>query len=720
MKSTGLLLPVILYNSRMFRKGAEDVKRIFFSLAKNMLLGVCLCLFLFPRAGWSAGVDELFLARDWKGIDAVLADAGQILTPREQSLAANALWLQNRWKEAETLLKKSAPSWPEEVKPFGTLLTILALERTERKDEARATASAFLPTAPGDVAYYVAYALYRLTPEEKTQERRKYLERMYAEAENIQQQTAALNLLLALPGDRTAYALNLLNISPRNGTALKALEASPQKEKTDVRFALGYGAYLRGQFDRAVSYLKDVPLDSRNGRKARYYRAYSLYRKKKYGEALELWSPLARTGADYAESSIRRISILAGRAEKERSLRVLREVAESREGIYRARAWYSLSTHASGKERDELEEKVIAAAPDSILTTRILWNRGWKNWKDGDAASALKNWERSITPSMDRSWRARVLYWTARANEALGRGEKKEALLQTLSKDLPLSVYALMQSEKPLSFTPGAPPSLGGLGPSELERWGFVSHARRRLLLRGDLPSLYRAARLADWLDDSLGVYAVAGRLAGEISRGPVFYREAMEFLYPRPFREIVARAAERFSVEKNLIWAVMRQESAFNPTVTSWAGAAGLMQLMPGTAAGEARGLKMKKYALYDPEDNITLGAAHIARLLKSFSKIEHAVAAYNAGGGSARRWLGERTGLPLDEWIEAVAYEETNDYVQKVMANLAVYRALYGAPPSGANPFLIAPLSGDEEMEEVPDTDEREEPLPQDDGGK
>ena len=677
-------------------------------------------LLFFPRAGEAASMDDLFIARNWKGIDALLADTGKTLTPREQSLAANALWFQNRWKEAEILLSKSGPFWPEEVKPFGTLLTILAFERTERKDEARKMASAFLPAAPADVAYYVAYALYRLTPEDNEQDRRKYLKKMYAGAENVQQQTTALNFLLALPGDKTAYALNLLNISPRNGAALKALEASPQKEKTDVRFALGYGAYLRGQFDRAVTYLKDVPLDSRNGRKARYYRAYSLYRKKKYSEALELWSPLARSGTDYAESSIRRISILAGRAQKERALRVLREVAESRDGIYRTRAFYSLSTHTSGKERADLEEKVIAGAPDSILTTRILWERGWKNWKGGDAASALKNWERSITPSMERSWRARVLYWTARGNEALGRKEKKEALLQTLRKDLPLSVYALLQAEKPLDLLPGPPPTLDGLKPSELERWGFVSHARRRLLLRGDLPALYRAARIADWLDDSLGVYAVAGRLAGEITKGPVFYREAMEFLYPRPFREIVSKAAERFSVEKNLVWAIMRQESAFNPTVTSWAGAAGLMQLMPGTAAGEARGLKMKKYALYNPEDNITLGTAHIARLLKSFTRIEHAVAAYNAGGGSARRWLGERTDIPLDEWIEAVAYEETNDYVQKVMANLAVYRALYGAPASPQGGPLSPAASEGEEMEEVPDTDERDEPLPMDDGGK
>ncbi|NLB83721.1 MAG: transglycosylase SLT domain-containing protein [Synergistaceae bacterium] len=686
----------------------------------HLLLFTLLGMILYPSAGWGGTMDTLFEKKDWKEIDKLLADPVTKLTPREESLGANALWLQNRWKEAEVLLKKSSSFWPEEVRPYGTLLSILALERTNRKDQAAALASEFLPSAPPDVAYYVAYALYRLTDEKDEKEKRKHLVRMYKEAENVQQQTTALNMLLKLPGDKTAYALNLLTISPRNSTALKALEASGQKGKTDVRFALGYGAYLRGQFDRAISYLKDVPLDSRNGRKARYYRAYSLYRKKKYGEALELWSPLARTGADYAESSIRRISILAEKAQKERALRVLREVAESREGIFRARALYSLSTHASGKERTDLEDKVIAGAPDSILATRILWNRGWKNWRDGNALGAVKNWEKSVSPEMPRSWRARVLYWEARAYEKLGRVKEQNARLQTLRKEFPLSVYASLTAEKPLSLLPGGPPSLAGLKPIELERWGFVSHARRKLILRGDPPSLYRAARIAAWQDDSLGIYALAGKLSREITAGPAFYREAMEFLYPRPFRDTVKRSAERFSVEDNLVWAIMRQESAFNPTVTSWAGAAGLMQLMPGTAAGEAKSLGMKKYSLYSPEDNITMGTAHIARLLKSFSRAEHAVAAYNAGGGSARRWLDGRKDLPLDEWIEAVAYEETNDYVQKVMANLAVYRALYGAPPLRADSTGTVSPAEVEEMEEVPDTDEREEPLPVDDGGK
>jgi soluble lytic murein transglycosylase len=186
-----------------------------------------------------------------------------------------------------------------------------------------------------------------------------------------------------------------------------------------------------------------------------------------------------------------------------------------------------------------------------------------------------------------------------------------------------------------------------------------------------------------------------------------------------------VRKAAERFKVEENIIWAIMRQESAFNPNATSWVGAAGLMQLMPATARSEANALEMKNYNLYNAGQNIILGTAHIARLLKSFGNVEQAVAAYNGGSGSARRWLAGRKDVPLDEWIESVRFEETNDYVRKVMANLYIYRALYGTPRTeGVAPGAPGDVPDDaqETSADGPDPEDRDDeaPLPLDDGGK
>lgn len=678
-----------------------------------MALAICLAILFSATPGEGRTMEELFMAREWDALDALLETKGELLTARELSLAANSLWYRGRWESSLELLQKTAPHWPESVKPYGRLVTILGLERTGRKDEARAYAEKILPSAPKDTAYYIAYALYRMTPDEEVDTKKENLQLMYSLALNQGQQTAALTNLLALPGEKAAYALNLLSISPRNSAALKVLEGLPKPWNAEVNFALGYAAYLRGQYSKAVPLLKAVPYDSRNGRKARYYRAFSLYSLKRYGEALELWSPLARKGTSYAESSIRRISILAERAQKDRALRVLREIAESREGAIGARAYYSLSTHASGKEKKDYEEKVISMIPNSSFTIRILYDRGWDLWKKGDIEGALSQWEKSITPTMDSGWRARVLYWISRGWNRLGEGEKEKAAREKILKDHPLSIYAFISGGEKLSIVPELPQFLTGDSPSELEQWGFIVYARWKLLADGDARSLFRAARLAEWSGDYQASYSAMSKIAGQITRGPKFFRKGMEFLYPRPFREDVKKAAEKFGVEDNLIWAIMRQESAFNPSATSWVGAAGLMQLMPATAKGEADALGMKSYNLYSSDQNIILGTAHIARLLKSFGNTEQAVAAYNGGSGSARRWLAGREKVPLDEWIESVRFEETNDYVRRVMANLHIYRALYGAPKTeGKDPVSSGETAPGQKTEEIL--------LLADDGGK
>ena len=157
-------------------------------------------------------------------------------------------------------------------------------------------------------------------------------------------------------------------------------------------------------------------------------------------------------------------------------------------------------------------------------------------------------------------------------------------------------------------------------------------------------------------------------------------YRSDLEALYPRPYKNLVDAAAKQYGVENNFVWAIMRQESAFQVSAKSWVGAAGLMQLMPATAKEEAKRAGLSNYDLYSAGDNIKLGASHLGWLGKNFSKKEHVMAAYNAGSGNARKWLktvGEKADLP--NWIEAVKFDETNGYVQRVSANLEIYRLLY-----------------------------------------
>ena len=138
--------------------------------------------------------------------------------------------------------------------------------------------------------------------------------------------------------------------------------------------------------------------------------------------------------------------------------------------------------------------------------------------------------------------------------------------------------------------------------------------------------------------------------------------------------------------IEKSMVFALSRQESEFDPNAGSSVGAQGLMQLMPGTAKLIARQYRLP-YAVSklkgDPSYNVKLGAAHLADLVEDFGgSYIMTLVGYNAGPRRAREWVeefGDPRGGQVDavDWVECIPFEETRQYVQKVMQNLHVYRS-------------------------------------------
>lgn len=155
----------------------------------------------------------------------------------------------------------------------------------------------------------------------------------------------------------------------------------------------------------------------------------------------------------------------------------------------------------------------------------------------------------------------------------------------------------------------------------------------------------------------------------------------AWDCLYPSPYNALVQEVAARNAIAPEMVYAVMRQESAFQPSVQSAAAAFGLMQLIEPTAKRMAQdlGLTYSKQALTTPSYNIELGTAYLAKLLRMFDgQLALAAAGYNAGPNAAARWLGSAKGLPLDLFVARIPYDETRTYVQRVVANWARYRYL------------------------------------------
>lgn len=136
------------------------------------------------------------------------------------------------------------------------------------------------------------------------------------------------------------------------------------------------------------------------------------------------------------------------------------------------------------------------------------------------------------------------------------------------------------------------------------------------------------------------------------------------------------------------MIHAIARQESQFDRTIASSANAQGLMQLLPGTAAEQAGKLGLPASTALlteDPIYNVTLGGGFFRRLKDNFGGSHVlAVAAYNAGPGNVRKFLAangdpRQPGMDMIDWIEAIPFSETKNYVQRVLENAVIYDLLH-----------------------------------------
>ncbi len=155
-----------------------------------------------------------------------------------------------------------------------------------------------------------------------------------------------------------------------------------------------------------------------------------------------------------------------------------------------------------------------------------------------------------------------------------------------------------------------------------------------------------------------------------------------LRLIYPAPHARVTRQIAQEYGLDPRLLYALLRQESLFNPDATSSAGALGLAQVMPATAAGIAGNLSLPDFQpglLYRPVVGLRFGAYYLARQMRAFDgDIQAAAAAYNGGPGNAVRW--RELSTDPDRFTELIDYHETRDYVKRVYGNWGMYRMLYG----------------------------------------
>lgn len=365
----------------------------------------------------------------------------------------------------------------------------------------------------------------------------------------------------------------------------------------------------------------------------------------------------------------------------------------------------------------ELLSTITLDYPDGDVALDGLFELALQRIEKGDWAQAANVLERAF-PRADREDRVRdheyagrERYFRARAWFQLGQVERSLAEFERLVTERPLSYYMLLALSRleavdapraerafarAIAQTESAPFSF----PHRPEFDGEVFQRALALARQGELDWAQRELESLSGLDQPELLWAIAlsygragapdraqalarGKLTDWLVRWPTAdWRTPWELAFPRPYHDIVKRAARAQSVPEALVYAVMREESAFRPEVVSPADAYGLMQLIQPTARhfGKKLGLPYDARALKRPSVNIALGTAVLGNYGGAFPDDPLlAIPSYNAGPGRPKRWLKERPGLDFDVWVELIPFTETRRYTKRVLSSRGAYTFLY-----------------------------------------
>ena len=168
-----------------------------------------------------------------------------------------------------------------------------------------------------------------------------------------------------------------------------------------------------------------------------------------------------------------------------------------------------------------------------------------------------------------------------------------------------------------------------------------------------------------------------------ERTRGEVDWNQR----FPMPFRDAVVKRSREIGLDPAYVYGLIRQESRFIMDARSGVGASGLMQIMPATARWTAKKIGLTGFTLdqlNDRDTNIAIGTGYLKLLVDDFEgALPLAAAGYNAGPGRPRNWRNGPAVLEGAAWAENIPFNETRDYVKKVLANTTSYAAILSGQP-------------------------------------
>jgi len=546
-----------------------------------------------------------------------------------------------------------------------------------------------------------------------------------AEMDALQDQMAAE--LLPAVGHELQRAAAYHQAGHWNST-IKALQALQDRLADDpvvqCEFSYMYGRslYKRRKYTEADPHLERAANDcaaveSDLAAKALYMRARGLERLDRLGESADAWVQLPQRFPEHSYAD---------------------------DGYLRA-AMVEMERDDRDAARTHLEA-LVASFPEGDMFGEALWRLAWGAYREGDTERALQHLghlQQEYDRSRDRRaylraryWEAKILGWPDGEGLVVQRDPAQEspaadqvraaALLESLADEHPMSWYGTLAYHRLRTIDPSRAQSVAdrlaerrdtvGDLPDLPQEWDidrrFWERPQREIAqalacagLRRESSSELRRARAStdpwDWQTEQQ--IALIAQVAGDYHTSHNTLRvrfrtdhpeqlsaaswSALRLAYPLAYHTNVRGAVAGKEIPALLFQGLVREESAFQVDVVSWAGANGLSQLMWATAKDTARkmGIKgLRRADLADPDTNLAIGAHYLHLMSDNFDgNLPCAVGSYNAGPGAMGRWLSERGGYPLDEFVEDVPYKETRNYIKRVFESYQTYHHLYEGDP-------------------------------------
>ncbi len=481
-------------------------------------------------------------------------------------------------------------------------------------------------------------------------------------------------------------ALTFLNLSLHQDAASafrEFLSAAPQHPKRDeARLKLGIALTRLKRYDEAQTVFQELATQSgAEGREAFLWLARAYLRQDRGDRLLTMrQSPVTLSLSDEQKATL---LMLIG-------------------------TWYG--DHDQFDQALAAFKEVAQAEAGTVQRAEVWWRIGWIQYERGQYLEAARTFQ-TVLAAKDRGGAdaPQFLYWTARALERL-QDPKAVQRHEELCRRFPLTYYCLLaRSRGGIGVTAVSPDGNGGAEAPGLERQDLRRdvHYRKAVELKllgldqdvgRELMSLTNrssrdrvtALELSTLLSEA-GAYNQALRMArlyfGEmLEQGgepvpPALWNSA----YPTGYLPRI-RLHAGTQVDPYLVAAIIREESQYDPRAVSRSGALGLMQLLPTTAQAMARrqGLPgVSREDLFDHETNIRFGTGYLAQMLQRFDgNVLYAVAAYNAGPAAVLSWLEKNGKREVDEFVESIPFQETRQYVKRVLRSYREYRRIGRLP--------------------------------------